>query len=118
MALYDSARKTNLGHALETAVLHSLLKQGAEVGYFLTENKYEIDFHARMPNGELWLVQVCLDVDDEKTLNREIRPFADLAEHEKDARKMLICLYTHSKAAVPSTIELYPASEWLLRRQG
>lgn len=117
MALYDPARKTNLGHALETAVLHSLLKQGAEVGYFLTENKYEIDFHARMPNGELWLVQVCLDIDDEQTLNREIRPFADLTEHEKDARKMLICLYTHSKAAVPSAIELYSASEWLLRSQ-
>lgn len=117
MPLYDSARKTNLGHALETAVLHSLLKQGAEVGYFLTENKYEIDFHARMPNGELWLVQVCLDIDNEQTLNREIRPFSDLSEHEKDARKILICLYTNTKTAVPSTIELHPASEWLLRSQ-
>lgn len=114
MALYDPARKTNLGHALETAVLHSLLKRGAEVGYFLTANKYEIDFHARLPNGELWLVQVCLDIDDEQTMAREIRPFTDLSAHEENAKKMLICLYTHSKAEVPGDIELYPASEWLL----
>lgn len=114
MALYDPARKTNLGHALETVVLHSLLKRGAQVGYFLTANKYEIDFHARMPTGELWLVQVCLDIDDAQTLAREIRPFTDLSAHEENARKMLVCLYTHSKAEVPGDIELYPASEWLL----
>lgn len=114
MALYDNARKTNLGHALETAVLHCLLKQGAEVGYFLTQNKYEIDFHARMPNGELLLVQVCLDIADTQTLARELRPFGDLSSYEQSARKILVSLYSRSGVEIPADIEFYPASEWLL----
>lgn len=114
MALYDPARKVNLGHALETVVLHALIRAGADIGYFLTPNKYEIDFHARMPSGELWLVQVSLDISDEATLAREIRPFANLSPAEAGARKLLISLYSSSSVDVPDEVEHIPASEWLL----
>lgn len=53
--------------------------------------------------------------ENHRPLDREIRPFSDLSAHEESARKMLVCLYTNSKAAVPGNIELYPASEWLLK---
>ncbi|SFU69422.1 hypothetical protein SAMN05216339_107124 [Nitrosomonas eutropha] len=95
-------------------MLHALIKTGADVGYFLTSNKYEIDFHARLPSGELWLVQVSLDISDETTLAREIRPFANLSPAEAGARKLLISLYSSSSVGVPDEVEHISASEWLL----
>jgi len=47
MALYDPSDKSNLGHALETAMLHALLRSGAGVGYTHTDNGYEVGFYAR-----------------------------------------------------------------------
>lgn len=115
MALYDPARKANLGHALETVVLNALIKLGAEVGYFLTPHKYEIDFHAQMPNGELWLVQVSLDITDKKTLEREVRPFMDLEADTPHAKKILVSLYSALSMELPSGVEHIAASEWLLQ---
>ena len=66
--LFDRSGKTNPGHALETVVLHELQQAGAEVGYVRTAmgyvrtaNDYEMNFHARMPDGSEYLLQVCAD---------------------------------------------------------
>lgn len=115
MALYDTSGKTNLGHALETAVLHALLRSGAEVGYVLTTHSYEVDFYARLPDGEQWLVQVCLDVSDSDTLHREIRALNDAGSMWPNAKKHLISLNAPATLGLPDDITHHPASHWFLR---
>lgn len=114
MALYDPSGKANLGHALETAVLHALLHSGADVGYMHTSNGYEVDFYAKMPGGEQWLVQVCLDLTEPKTLARETRALDDAGQTHPNAKKLLISLYSPAVLTLPDTIEHCPASNWLL----
>lgn len=115
MALYEPDHKPPLEQALKTVVLHSLLKQGAEVGYFLTENKREIDFHARLPNGKVWLLQICMNAADAQTLAAALQPFADLGVQEPGARHILISLHAADKASIPKNIEQHSACQWLLQ---
>jgi predicted AAA+ superfamily ATPase len=49
--LFDRSGKANLGHALETCVLHELDRRAAEVGYVHTPDGHEIDFAVRYPDG-------------------------------------------------------------------
>ncbi len=57
MSLYALNGRCNLGHALETVVLLELLRQGTEVGYLRTSGSFEVDFHARFPDGRRALQQ-------------------------------------------------------------
>jgi hypothetical protein len=57
----DTSGRTNLGRALETAVLNALARQGAEVGYVKTDEGFEVDFLARIPGEPERLIQVCAD---------------------------------------------------------
>lgn len=71
--VFDRARRANVGHALETAVLVELERRGAGVTYVRTPGGYEVDFLARRPGGETELIQVCADASDEPTSRRELR---------------------------------------------
>lgn len=114
MALFEISGKPNTGHALETAALHHLLRQGAQVGYVHTPQGYEVDFAARMPSGETWLVQVCLDLNDATTLQREVRALQDTQTDWPHARRMLVSLYAPPVLELPTGIEHHRASTWLL----
>lgn len=115
MAVFDPSGKPNLGHALEAVVLHELQRRGATVGYMLTPSGYEVDFHAALPDGQQWLVQVCLDVSDADTLQREVRALQDAQQDWPHARMMLVCLSAPPALAVPAPIELHRAVHWLLQ---
>ena len=114
MALFDPSGKPNVGHALETAVLHELHRRGAAVDYVLTPGGFEVDFCARWPEGHVWLVQVCADLSDASTLARELRALEDARASWPQARKMLVALYTPAVANLPPGIELHRATTWLL----
>lgn len=114
IALFDRSGKPNAGHALETAVLHALQRQGATVGYVRTPRGFEVDFHARLPDGQTHLVQVCLDLSSPDTLLREVRALEDARSDWPDARLQLIALHPPVTAALPSHIHLHRAGPWLL----
>jgi len=114
MAVFDPSGKPNLGHALEAVVLHELLRRGATVGYVLTPSGFEVDFHAALPDGQQWLVQVCLDATDSATLQRELRALQDARQDWPQARMMLVCLSAPPAPDVPDGIELHRAVHWLL----
>lgn len=114
IALFDRSGKPNTGHALEVAVLHTLLRSGAQVGYVLTPAGYEVDFHAALPSGEQWLVQVCLDLGDSATLQREVRALQDARQQWPQARCLLVAQQVPPTVALPPGIELHRASHWLL----
>lgn len=114
MALFDHSGKANLGHALETAVLHELLRRGASVAYVLTGNGLEVDFRATLPDGQTWLVQVCLDATAPATWAREVRALQDARKDWPQARCLLIALDLPLHAAPPEGIECHAATSWLL----
>ena len=115
MALFDRSGKANVGHALETSVLHELLRRGAEVNYVRTLGGFEVDFYARAPDGDEVLIQVCVDLDNPDTLAREVRALQDAAAAWPNASLQLIS-FNQPKGMLPPEIQLYLASDWLLTR--
>lgn len=71
--VFDRTPRANTGHALETAVLLELERRGATIGYLRTTSGYEIDFHAQLPDGTIYLIQVCAELGHPDTLTRELR---------------------------------------------
>lgn len=114
MALFDRSGKSNVGHALETAVLHELQRRGAQVNYVRTANGYEVDFLARDVSGKETLIQVCAELDNPATLTREVRALQDAAETWLGAAMQLITLHPPTVGGLPQGIELCLAGDWLL----
>lgn len=114
MALFDRSGKANVGHALETAVLHELQRRGAQVNYVRTPAGFEVDFYARGLNGEEALIQVCVDAGSPDTLAREVRALQDAAATWPNASLQLIT-FNRPKGALPPGIQFHTASDWFLQ---
>lgn len=104
--LFDRSGKTNLGHALETAVLLQLERRGAETAYVRTEGGFEVDFFARHPDGREELLQVSASLDDPDTRAREIRALQDAATQYPRAGRRLIAFDAPPAFAMPRGITL------------
>lgn len=115
--IFDRTGKANLGHALETAVLLELIRQGADVAYVRTANGYEVDFLARHVDGRQELVQVCANIDQPETRAREIRALQDAAQEFPNARQLLITLTIPPSTTLPPGITVQEARDWLLSYQ-
>lgn len=112
---FDRSGRTNVGHALETVVLHELERRKADIGYVRTQEGYEVDFHARFPDGKENLIQVCADTSSAGTLEREIRAMKDAATAFPHTRQRLLMLTLDQCPATPvKGIVSQPAYEWLL----
>jgi hypothetical protein len=117
LPLYEVEGRSNLGHALETAVLLELLRRGAEVGYLRTSNGFEVDFHARFPDGRRELIQVCTQLTDPATRQRELRALLEALQEPtaRGAQARLISLDTRApQGDWPQTVAWSNAVEWLL----
>jgi hypothetical protein len=112
--IYDRSGKANIGHALETAVLLELLRRGAEVHYVRTAGGNEVDFLARHPDGREDLIQVCANIDDANTLQRELRALNEAATEHPRAHRLLIILDKPASTPPPESIEILNAHDWLL----
>jgi predicted AAA+ superfamily ATPase len=113
MGLFESFGKANVGHALETAVLHELQRRGAEVHYVRTGAGFEVDFYARGLDGAESLIQVCAYLDSPDTLAREVRALQDAATTWPNASLQLIA-FNQPKGVLPPEIKLHLAGDWLL----
>ena len=77
--LYNTDNRINYGPVLEN-ILHNYL---ISKGYSLSVGKIgklEIDFIARYQNDNYFYIQVSKNIDDEKTAEREYRPFYDIKD--------------------------------------
>jgi hypothetical protein len=81
-----------LGKHFENQVYLDLRRRGDEVYYYLTQERYEVDFLTRSLDGKLHLYQVAWEVEDEETLHREQRALQQ-AEKELGIEGKMI---THS----------------------
>jgi uncharacterized protein len=112
--LFDRSGKENSGHALETAVFLELARRGYETGYVHTTSGYEVDFLARdMTKGDE-LIQVCTDLTQSSTREREVRALLDAAPEFRNVRLRVITLEAPPRVEFPPEITITLASEWLL----
>lgn len=112
---FDRSGRSNIGHALETAVHIELLRRKAEQGYVRTTGGFEVDFLARYLDGRTELIQVCADPEAEGTLQRELRALADAAAAFPNAtRRLLVLTRDQAIAVADSTVRVQAAYEWLL----
>jgi predicted AAA+ superfamily ATPase len=112
---FDRTGRSNVGHALETVVLHELDRRQAEVGYVRTATNYEVDFLARFHGGREVLIQVCADTGATETREREVRALEEaLREHPRAAPRLLVLNSDQLSVRVPSRVMVQTAYQWLL----
>jgi len=73
-----------------------------------------VDFLARRFDGREELIQVCADLDDPGTRERETRALLDAAQGHPAASLHLVCLEPYAGPPLPGDISLHPAAAWLL----
>jgi hypothetical protein len=112
--LFDRTGRANLGHALETCVFWELQRRGAEVHYVRTAGNYEVDFLARYWDGREELVQVCANLADEQTAQREFRALMEASRGHPSATPVLITLYP-ALYPPPEGITVRMALDWFLQ---
>lgn len=111
---YTAPRPFPVGHALETCVMLHLLRRGSEAFYWRTPSGYEVDFVAMTPEGEMQLIQVCVDPTESTVYEREVRALQEATQQFPEASLHLIALETIPTPEVPAPIQLHDAAAWLL----
>ncbi len=113
--IFDRTGRANLGHALETAVLIELERRGCEITYVRTREGFEVDFLARRPSGEADLIQVCTDLSDPATAEREVRALQAAGAAIPEAGKLVLTLTADGiPHEVPAGVSVQTAWEWSL----
>ena len=115
ISLYERTGRANLGHALETAVLLELERRGCVIDYVRTEEAHEVDFFARHPEGDATLIQVCSEVSEPGTYEREVRALVAAAAEYPGAIPLLLTFDTlPPRSPLPKPLCWQPAIAWLL----
>ncbi|MDZ7369589.1 MAG: ATP-binding protein, partial [candidate division KSB1 bacterium] len=112
--VFDRMGKADVGHALETAVRIELERRTAEAAYVKTAEGYEVDFLAKFPDGRRELIQVCADLEDPDTLQREIRALEAARSEYPNAELRLITLTPDIGSGFSKSIRVTAATEWFL----
>jgi uncharacterized protein len=115
ISLYERTGRANLGHALETVVLIELERRGCNADYVRTRDGYEVDFFARDPEGNATLIQVCTDVSDPATYEREVRALSAASAEYRGTLPLLLTFDTlPPRPPLPKPLHWQPAIAWLL----
>jgi predicted AAA+ superfamily ATPase len=113
--VYERTGRSNLGHALETAVLVELERRGYQAAYVRTREGLEVDFIAVAAGKPPELIQVCLDTSDPATWEREVLALTAAAAEIPDSSALLLTLdSTPPKPPLPAPLHWRPAAAWLL----
>jgi len=112
--LFDRMGRANLGHALETCVLLELERRGCDVAYVRTADGYEVDFLAQHAGGRSELIQVCADLADSATRDRELRALEAARAEHRDASALVVSLSPETPRDLPRGVRFAAASSWLL----
>ncbi|MFL6600148.1 MAG: ATP-binding protein [Steroidobacteraceae bacterium] len=115
--VFDPTGRGNVGHALETAVLLELERRGTQRSYMRTADGFEVDFLARYPEGGEELIQVCSDLDEANTKERELRALIAAGRERPGVGLRLISLEPEAPRDLPAGIVWQSASDWLLSAQ-
>ena len=112
--IFDRSGRSNLGHALETAVLIELERRRCTVTYVRTPGGFEVDFLAREPDGSAHLIQVCADASAADTAARELRALHEARQMHPQAQPWLLTLTRDGAPAAAEGVTAQPAYQWML----
>lgn len=93
----------DVGRLFENVIFLDLKRQGYHVNYYLTKDRYEIDFVATTVQGEKKLIQVCWDASNMDTLAREQRAL-EVAKKELKTDGEIITLHSYLKNLITPVI--------------
>ena len=86
----------DLGRLFENIVFLELKRLGCTIHYYLTSERYEIDFLAQTPRGHKKFFQVAWDMQDATTIERENRALqAGMKELKIDGEIITLDSYLH-----------------------
>ena len=106
------------GKLLETVIVNELLRRGGELYYGKTGNALEVDCIVLEDGRIELLLQVCQEMGDQKTRNREIRAICKAAVEIPHARGARLMILTHGFGEVIRQdgleITVVDVIEWLL----
>jgi uncharacterized protein len=105
----------DVGHLLETAVYLELRRRGRSLAYVATRSGYEVDFLAETPQGARELVQVCADLDETTTRQRELRALEEGMKETRCDRAVLVTLREEGSVEIGGhPVRIVPGWRWLL----
>lgn len=70
---YTLQHSNNFGHLFENLIYLDLRRKGYDIYYYLTKDRYEIDFLAKDVYGKIYLYQAAWDIKNSETMEREKR---------------------------------------------
>ena len=98
---YKIGFANNSGHYFENLVYLDLRRAGHKINYYLTENRKEVDFISQDKQGAWHLWQVCWDMNDPSTVNREMSAL-EIAQNELKINGQLITPDTYLSQFLPA----------------
>jgi predicted AAA+ superfamily ATPase len=107
-ALLGKELSTDAGHLLENVIFLELQRRNEQVWIGKADN-IEVDFVARGKEGYTKYIQVAFTVKDQKTLDRELAPFAKISDYNE---RLLITM-DYEKGS-HNGIKQINAIDWLL----
>ncbi len=113
----------NNGKLMENLVLREILRNGYRLNetvfYYKTRNGKEIDFVLKEGLEITALVQVCFDVENIETRNREIKALCEAGE-ELECNKFLVITwdYDGEEDCKKGKIQYVPLFKWLEEKNG
>lgn len=105
----------NMGKYLENLVYIELRRRGETLYYYKTKNNNSIDFVIKRGNKINGIIQVCFDIGNEKTREREIKSL-NQAMDELGLNEGLIITYENEEIIKMNdqSIKVMPAYKWLV----
>jgi predicted AAA+ superfamily ATPase len=106
------------GRILENVVFLHLLRNFGDIYFYKTKNNLEVDFLVRDKGNNKELIQVCWDLENEKTKKREIKA---LTESMKELKMKKAIIITNNEAdeieISEGKILVVPAWKWLVGKK-
>jgi len=105
----------NKGTALENLVFLELIKSGKKVVYY--SNNFECDFLLMENEKVCEAIQVCFDINDIDTKNREEKGLINVCREFQLKRGLILTIYDEQKYKVDGiTIEIIPVYKYILKK--
>ena len=111
----DAAFLKNKGSVLENLVFLELLKSGKKVTYY--SNNFECDFLLIENEQVCEAIQVCFDIDDSDTKNREEKSLIHACKEFELKRGLILTMNDEQKYILDGIdIEIMPVYKYILRK--
>ena len=105
----------NKGTALENLVFLELIKSGKKILYY--SNNFECDFLLAENEKVCEAIQVCFDINDIDTKNREEKGLINVCREFQLKRGSILTIYDEQKYKVDGiTIEIIPVYKYILKK--